>query len=546
MGGGTTKTETDIAEMSDEERDLYALGRAWVDAAAQEQGYVMKQVETKVYEDPELVDAWRDNLEAVESDLAILEADDRSQDPNSPQYTRAYELRNKREELLSNISDAEESATTKIEYKMLQNAPDNVQSIMATLSGAEQTKLNNIINEYGYGSTEWYNAAKNIKVSSDVASVYGLETTEGALSESGQQKVDSINAQIQTLKDSLGTKTGTNAVASSMDKVKTTLKIAKLEKEKSRIYESEGLSKGGEYSLSDISGQIAMNQMEAGASEEDLKSKIITRINDLLDGKLIDVPEETRSSIESYINESYEPAIAAIEQSYERMGMDAEEAKLKAQNFIKEHGIEKLSQIDAEREAYRESFKRLSADERQSMLELAAGSGRSPLDEQFQRELTDRLGSYVAEQESRYSALERGAKELTQQQLAGVEKETALTTQNLLKEKELNKASLAADKSAQKAGQIYALQTGMPMQGISTGQAQYQLNAARSSQQLANALSQAGAYSGLAEPYRAERFGEATVTQTTSPSIFGTIVGGLAGGAMGAGSLMSGIGALKG
>jgi len=531
---GSTTEETTIPEASKEETEARAKVSAMLDVAAKNSGYTYKKIETVEYENPDLVEQHKKGVDDIQKQIDEVEAD---KDNVGRWKAGAYETKitylyselEKRQQVLF---DEQQNSTTSTEYKVMQLAPDDMQAVINTLSSSDQQRINDAINNYGYGSTEYYKAASSAKISPEVAAQYGIE--QPTIDAGVQTKIDTLQSQYDQTVASMKTSATPGQKARLLGQA---LKQSKM------LTDARSAAGATELTLSSISQQQAMQQVGAEQSVAELKSKVIARVTDFLDGKLIDLPPETLASMNSAVEASFEPAIRGVEESYAKLGYAADEAKIKAQNFIKEQGIQALTDIDSAREATRVEFSRLTGDDRQYWAEWAAASGRAPNDIFAQQAMDDRLGTYLTQTEGALTAQELGAKRLTQQQLAGVETTTAEQQANLLKEKEYNLRTLGANKAATSANQIYAAQMGLPQQGISSGQSQMQIGSALDTQRLANAMSIGGGYSSLGSMYQTDRLAQPTTTTTQSFGLGGAL-GILAGGASAAGGLMTGIGAL--
>lgn len=391
------------------------------------------------------------------------------------------------------------------------------------------------------------------------------------------------------------------------------------------------LPTGESIPLGQIVKDISIKEIERETRLGNLYDRMYQYGDNLLKGKLPDLPQETIDIFNKQVEEAYAPEFAALGLSEERqrnlikeqgvqalnqineMRIQAEsifkvegekaraaigEEGVKTEALIREEGITALSKLRehtlkertrlqglrAGVEARREEFVRSN---QQRMLDLAASTGRSPMDPTFQREAAQIIGKEFAAQEAELGALEqgigeqaaegeKGLDELTRTRLLGLsrqimemergvgslQRERILGAGQLQQEQTLGagrfqreqetglsrgaeaaRLALTAQRGATRAGQLFNARTALPTAGFASQLQASGLFNAQQTQDLANQFSMFQGAGGLAAPLLQERLAQPTETQYQSP-LAGFMQGlqGLGGAAYGAGSIIGGLG----
>ncbi len=385
------------------------------------------------------------------------------------------------------------------------------------------------------------------------------------------------------------------------------------------------LPTGESIPLGKIVNDISLKEIERETRLGSLYDRMYQYGDDLLKGKLPDLPQETIDIFNKQVEEAYAPEFAALGLSEEKqrglikeqgvqalnqineMRIQAEsifkvegekaraaigEEGVKTEALIREEGITALSKLReytlkertrlqglrAGVEARREEFVR---GNQQRMLDLAASTGRSPMDPTFQREAAQIIGKEFAAQEAELGALEqgigeqaaegeRGLDELSRTRLLGLsrqimemergassmERERMMGAQLLQQEQtggigrfqreqemglsrgaEAARLALTAQRGATRAGQLFQARTSLPGAGFAAQTQASGLFNAQQTQDLANQFSMFTGAGGLGAPMLQERLAQPTVTQYQSPiNAFTQLLQGVGGAAYGIGS----------
>ena len=259
-------------------------------------------------------------------------------------------------------------------------------------------------------------------------------------------------------------------------------------------------------SLADAMDQLEEAEIDLALQQQEIEKMYYDRINDFLQGNLFDVPQETLDAITSHIETTYGPEYEALK----ARGIDME-------NLIKEQGIQALSQLAEIRAKSEQSFQLFTEDERQQLLDIAAASGRGPMDPELLREFATSLGREFTTLQAGLTAAERGIGDVTRQQL--------LTNARGIQGQE---GILDALKAAAKAGQVFSMQTGLPAQ-IQAGAQAMQLGSSLDYQNMLNNSAIQKMIGGVTSPLISQRLAQPTTTQKTGYGILDTI-GGILGG----------------
>lgn len=343
------------------------------------------------------------------------------------------------------------------------------------------------------------------------------------------------------------------------------------------------LPTGESIPLGQVISDISAKEVERLGRLDNLYDQMYEYGDNLLKGKLPDLPQETIDIFTKQVEDAYAPEFAALGLTEERQrnlikeqGVQAlnqiNEMRLQAETIFKEEGVTALGKLKeytakertrlqglrAGVEARREEFIRSN---QQRMLDLAAATGRSPMDPQFNREYAQIIGKEFAAQEAELSALEQGIgeqaaegersiDELTRTRLLGLSRQIldmergvgALGRERelgLTKEIDAARGVLSSQRGATRAGQLFSARTSLPGMGFAAQTQASGLFNAQQTQDLANQFSMFTGASGLAAPLLQERLAQPTTTEFLPPiSAFGNILGGLGGAAYGAGSII--------
>jgi len=257
---------------------------------------------------------------------------------------------------------------------------------------------------------------------------------------------------------------------------------------------SEGVSGEalGSATLSQAMAGLAQSEVDQAQDVREIEQLTLDRMNKFLKGELFEIPEETQTAIDEAVRESFAPEFAAIEQQFVRQGNTIEEARVQALGLVREQGVEQISKLNELRAKSEFRLNSLKGDLKQDVLELAAKTGRSPLDPTFINDAANTLGKEFGALEAGLAEAERSILDITQARERSIQDLSSQRMIGLEKERGAQEALTGAQASAQRAGQRFSLQTGLPLQQIQTGQAQRQLQQALSTQGLANQLSTLG------------------------------------------------------
>ena len=178
MGSKTVTTKTELPPMSPEEASMMNLGMNYLLAGPISEQFYIKSEEKTRYKNQTLYDQLASEKTTLENELRALEGraeSYRSAAPGTPAYATGMEKMREVEsrigtinarlgKLDSEIQKQSEGATTYMDYQLLSKPPPGMRKILLGLDDKTRDRAYNILENYGYTSSQFRNFAKTVSV----------------------------------------------------------------------------------------------------------------------------------------------------------------------------------------------------------------------------------------------------------------------------------------------------------------------------------------------------------------------------------------------
>ena len=537
----TTTSNTELPEMTEEEKKLMGKSSALIDAYLTQSGYEMEEKRETIYENPERwrqLNARRDELQQKKLDLQA-----KIEDPNVPAYKKPdlnRQLRNTDAEITSNDSwIAEESKNshetisytpTLTEYgKKLQTERESMVDYRTQTNAMLFKTAEKLLNG-DFAPTE----AQKQLIEENSASIRGpvfalLDEASKEAERTGESINKSLDGYMQEIRNT-GVSMGAalNAIGDRIEMTKQGL-LAGVSEEESRLAETGASVKAA---LQGVRDEINATGGKAATEMEKLFSLRRTMAKQDMEDFYKEQRNKTALQATQMGRSMFDPQFQAQLQDNMLQKIDRTNLALSEQESMLKLGL--IQDIGGKLESVSQMEAALA--ESQGLRSEALGAKRTAIEE--------RTGAAQEDVSAQRAAL-------AERTGAGLEN-VALQRANVAGQVGAQKQAIAGQKAAVEENiQNQASQLrqqygyGIPAQMLGIGMQVGQYTNAIQQQALQNTAAAAQMPTLQQDRMYAERAAQPTTTTTTSGGVFGDIMGGLGVAAGAAGSIMGGYGAMS-